>query len=210
MLLVIVSAASAQEKVSCETDLLARMERSLKNTGEGSFRTHVVSEVGDTKEGPWRPSRTSVHEVVLPDRNRQRYTDNQYAEIINIGYQLFKKFPDGHWIQDDNALIPYVARHPAKHLAAPDASVFRCTQSQIGDTVIITLDRIERADANPKVARAQTLSYYFDSSGVLFKTQSVFFSFRYWVLGTHTIEYDPTIRIEVPLQYPGLPTTDHR
>ncbi len=199
LILIGLSNASAQETEVSHKGLFDRLQQSLKTTGEGPFRTVTVIKRGQAATGPWKPFSSWIFEAVPPDRSRIRHTSGSKGLHINIGNRKFSK-PDGKgkWVESVSDVPPSTGP-PANPNVGFQGSVVNYTETRDGDAVTVQVVLKPNAATEPSNPKTRTYIYYFDSKGVLIRKQLIFPDGTNWILRTDTYEYDPTIRIEAPI-----------
>lgn len=198
LLFVNVFEVSAQKTGISNKDLVSYFQRSQKATGDGPFRNRTVIETGETHDGPWKPYSSWIYQVILPDRSHLQYTSGRVGEFIHIGERSFSMAANGGWTESKDTISGSTSS-PSNPFRAFRGPVVVYTEDREGDMLRVTVTSKPSAEAEPSHTKTLTHMYYFDSTGVLKREQSIGYNGSKWVRRTETFEYDPNIRIVAPI-----------
>jgi hypothetical protein len=195
--------ASRQAMQAIRAKLVAAMKKSFDLTADASYRARTTVETGSSSTGKnWSPYSSWVIEGVFPDLFHLAYTSGRRGDFVWMGKTKYSsEEANGDWLRTEEK-IGRSPQNPASAigLSGPNFEFYDAS-AESGDSGV-TVFRVvknpvrDTADFEPKIV---TWTYWFDERGLLFKHDSIGYNGRNWVRTTENYEYDPTIKIDVPI-----------
>ena len=199
VLLAVCSSAAQEERAISREKLAAYFRQSENAVGNFPFRDRTVIEFGETRNGPWTPYSSWIMEAVRPDRSRITYTSGRFGEFIHIGKVSFAKELDGTWAEKSTDIIHGSTASPSAAKGFSSNPHNSYTERIEGDTLVVTVLSKKDPIADATDTKNYTYHYYFDNKGILIRHIWFGHNGQSWVKRVENYEYDPNIRIEVPV-----------
>jgi len=195
------SVVFSQDVETLRSEFQAAMRKSVELTKDISYRTKITVEMGTTSTTTdWQPYSSRVVESSFPDRAHVTFTSSIKSEFIQIGKVRYETSPNGTWVRTEVSKDPPI-RNPAAAIGVSGPSFeFSKTSSQAddGDATIFCIIKNPEPGAKD-FAQVVTFTFWFDGKGILYKFDSIAYNGKAWVRTTSNYEYDPSIKIEAPI-----------
>jgi hypothetical protein len=168
---------------------------------ETPHRITLIVEMRDTAESEWQLYSSQAKEVVGRDRWHLVQHTGLKRELIGIGDRTYQKMPGGTWqlLPPKNSYTGATVRQLGKQVNEPTID-----QKKDGGTVVETSGRskMQILRTGEVVDMEGKNREWFDDTGRLTRTESEHFNYERKKLQrmTEIYEYDPTIKIEAPIE----------
>ena len=172
-----------------------------KILAETPHRVTMTIDMRETAEAPWELYSSQVKEVVGKDRWHLVQHTGLKLELIGIGERMYQKVADGTWRfrQTDNGYTGPTIRSVSRSIGQPRV----IDEKRDGSKTIETSDQstLQIIRTGEVVNNDRKVKEWFDEGGRLIRVENEHFNFerKKFQRVTEVYEYDPTIRIEVPI-----------
>jgi hypothetical protein len=166
------------------------------------YRDKMTVEFADSVDGPWERYSYQETEWIAPDRNRNvQFTGNRY-ETIQIGDSVYKRKAGGPWTRNQRTIPQSTQTVWTIKESSAEYILHRAT-TEGGNTIVertFTGGLVRSIDGTvfERFAKSRT---WFDTQRRVVKEESITYNHQHksFHRTTREIEYDPTIRIEAPI-----------
>lgn len=196
------SVVFSQEAETLRSEFRAAMNKSAALTANASYRNRATVEMGSTPTtSEWQPYSSRVVEFAYPDSTHIVHTSRIKGEFIQIGKITYQTYQNGSWVQSEVRKESPVT-NPAAAIGVGGPNFEFSKPSSLASDGRATVFRIvKNPEPGTKDFETQvvTWTFWFDDTGILYKHDSIAYNGSNWVRTTEVYEYDPSIKIEAPI-----------
>ena len=196
------SVVFSQDAEPLRSEFRAAMNKSAALTANASYRNKATVEMGPTSATTaWEPYSSRVVEFAYPDSSHIVHTSRIKGEFIQIGKVTYQTYQNGTWVQSEvGKESPVTNPAAAIGVSGPNFEFSKPNDgASDGRTTVFRIVKNPAPGTKDLETQVVTWTFWFDDTGILFKHDSIAWNGSSWVRTTEVYEYDPSIKIEVPI-----------